>query len=369
MTPLPFCSVIMPARNGSAMLPITLGALRASDLPPEGWELIVVDDGSTDDTATVAARYADTVVRIPGRNFGPAYARNRGFEVSQGEVVMFIDADVVVRPDTVRRFAEVLAAEPDVGAVFGSYDDTPHEPGFFSQYRNLLHHYVHQKHPGDSETFWAGAGAVRRAVFEEVGMYDEWHYSRPQIEDIEMGGRIRNLGYRILLQPEIQVKHLKRWTFSGVVRTDLADRGIPWTRLLAQRGDSLTTGTLNLKVSEKINTVLAWVGLLSLLSAAVFRSTALLGVGLLCPLIVLLMNLPLLGFFARVRGVFFVARVIPVHLLYYLLNGISFGLGMMIHQLVGAPRPHPTIDAFSEVGVKRWPPVPTRNRSTWTPED
>ena len=125
-----------------------------------------------------------------------------------------------------------------------------------SQYRNLLHHYVHQQNAGEVETFWAGAGAVRRSVFEEAGMYDEWHFARPQIEDIELGSRIRQLGHRILLRPEVHVTHFKRWTFVGVVRTDLRDRGIPWARLLAHRGAVLTTASLNLKWSEKLNTIL-----------------------------------------------------------------------------------------------------------------
>jgi glycosyltransferase involved in cell wall biosynthesis len=92
--PLPFLSVIVPAYNGTRVLPRALDALAASDLPRSCWELIVVDDASTDDTAILAARYADVVVRLPGRPHGPAYARNRGFEAARGPVAVFIDADV-----------------------------------------------------------------------------------------------------------------------------------------------------------------------------------------------------------------------------------------------------------------------------------
>jgi cellulose synthase/poly-beta-1,6-N-acetylglucosamine synthase-like glycosyltransferase len=369
MTTQPFCSVIVPARDASAMLPRTLGALRDSDLPPERWELIVVDDGSTDDTATVAARYADTVVKLGHRAFGPAYARNRGFDVSRGDYVLFIDADVVVEPNTIRRFAEALVADEGLGAVFGSYDDRPDAQGFVSQYRNLLHHYVHQQNPGDVETFWAGAGMVRREVFEEAGMYDEWHYAKPQIEDIELGGRMRSLGKRILLRPDIQVKHLKRWTLAGVLRTDLRDRGIPWARLLAHRGAMLSQGTLNLKWTEKLNTILVWLAVLALPLALLLWDYRPLYVALACLLGAAAMNLPLLSFFARTRGIGFAIAAVPVHLLYYLLNGVSFGLGLFLHQLLGAPRQDPTIEAYSEVGVKRWPPVPSRERpSSWTAE-
>jgi glycosyltransferase involved in cell wall biosynthesis len=116
----PFLSVILPVYQGSTVLPRSLQALAESDLPRECWELIVVDDGSTDDTASIAARYADRVVRLPGKKRGPAYARNRGFEVSRGECLVFVDADVIVHRDTLRRFMDVFLSEPDVGAVFGS---------------------------------------------------------------------------------------------------------------------------------------------------------------------------------------------------------------------------------------------------------
>ena len=369
MTKIPFCSVIVPARNASALLPRTLGAIRESDYPAERWELIVVDDGSSDDTAAVAALHADTVVKLGHRAFGPAYARNRGFDVCRGDFVLFIDADVVVQKNTLRRFAEALQADPTLGAVFGSYDDRPEAQGFVSQYRNLLHHYVHQQNPGDVETFWAGAGMVRREVFEEAGMYDEWHYARPQIEDIELGGRIRALGRRIVLRPEIQVKHLKRWTLIGVLRTDLTDRGIPWARLLAHRGAMLSQGTLNLKWSEKLNTILVWLAVLSLFAALLFMDRRPLYAAAACLAGATVMSMPLLGFFARTRGIWFALGAVPVHLLYYLLNGISFGLGLFLHQLIGAPRQDPTIEAYAEVGVKRWPPVPSRERpSSWTAE-
>jgi glycosyltransferase involved in cell wall biosynthesis len=193
MSERPLMSVVMPAHNAAGMLPRTLAALRNSDLPRSRWELIVVDDGSGDETSLIAARYADTVVTLPGKASGPAYARNRGFEVSRGDIIVFIDADCIVHPDTLSRFEEFLGSDPDLGAIFGSYDDKPPASGLMSQYRNLVHHYVHHQNAGEVETFWAAAGAIRRDVFAEVGMYDEWHYSKPQIEDIELGARIRKL--------------------------------------------------------------------------------------------------------------------------------------------------------------------------------
>ena len=112
--------------------------------------------------------------------------------------------------------------------------------------------------------------------------------------------------------------------------------------------------------------MLVWLGVLSLLVGLFRLDGRFAAVGIALCATAALVSLPLLRFFARARGVWFALRVIPVHLLYYLLNGISFGLGMLLNELIGAPRQDPTIEAYSEIGAKRWPPVPARNRSTWT---
>jgi cellulose synthase/poly-beta-1,6-N-acetylglucosamine synthase-like glycosyltransferase len=358
---VPQLSVIVPVRNGVSVLPRSLGALLESDLERARWELIVVDDASTDDSARVADWYADLVLQLPERALGPAYARNRGCDVARGEIVVFVDADVCVHRDTLRRFAD-LFDDATIGAAFGSYDTRPPAAGLVSQYRNLLHHYVHQQNAGDAETFWAGCGAVRRSAFVEADMFDEWHFPRPQIEDIELGGRIRALGHRIILAPEIQGTHLKRWTLTGMIRTDLFDRGVPWTRLLVQRSAALRAGSLNLQPIEKIKTALVCLAcLLVALAAVTVDARWLMGAGFAL-LAVLASSYDVYAFFLRARGWRFAFAVVPLNLMYYALNGVSATFGWLLHHLVGEPRPDPVIEAFSEVGMVRHPPLPTRRR-------
>ena len=81
--------------------------------------------------------------------------------------------------DAARLFAQVFATEPDVSAVFGSYDASPPARGIVSEYRNLLHHYVHQTSGGLATTFWAGLGAVRREAFVAVDGFDDWRFRSP----------------------------------------------------------------------------------------------------------------------------------------------------------------------------------------------
>ena len=95
-------------------------------------------------------------------------------------------------------------------------------------------------------------GAVRAHVFRSAGGFDAQRYPRPPIEDIELGHRIRALGYRITLRPEIHRTHLKRWTLRVRIVTDVRDRGIPWMRLLRERPAS--SHSLNLRPAEKVYT-------------------------------------------------------------------------------------------------------------------
>ncbi|HEV8149110.1 MAG TPA: glycosyltransferase family A protein [Gemmatimonadales bacterium] len=323
MPPVPTFSVIVPAHNGVTVLPLSLGALAASNLPRERWELIVVDDASGDETPRLAAQWADRVVSLNGAPHGPAYARNRGVEASRGEWVVFIDADVVVHTDTLQRFAEAIAKDPDIDAVFGAYDEAPPAPGFLSRYRNLLHHYIHLCGAGEADTFWAGCGAVRRSAFQRVGGFDEQRYPRPQIEDIELGYRLRDQGSRIVIRPEIQGAHLKRWTLFGSIRTDLLDRGIPWVRLLLERKRMANPAHLNLKRGERAKMTLVWLGLLLLVVALLLHSGVALAAGIAALLTVVLWNLALFRWFGRQRGPLFALAVVPMNLWYYLVSGVA----------------------------------------------
>lgn len=339
--PAPLLSVIVPAYQGEALLPVILGALRESDLPRERWELIVVDDASTDATSAVAARWADRVLTLAGSPRGPGFARNRGVEVSRGEWVVFIDADVRVHPDTLRRLAEAVARDAGTDAMFGAYDDAPPAPGFLSRYRNLLHRYTHMDSAGETDTFWAGCGAVRRSAFLAVGGFNEARYPRPQIEDIELGYRLRDRGSRIMIRPEIQGAHLKRWRFVASVRTDLLDRGIPWVRLLLERDRLHQPANLNLKRGEPLKAAMVALGLLLVPLAPLTGRWELLLVAAALWFLVVASNHPMIRWFARERGPLFALAVVPLNLWYYLVSGAAVAAGVMLHLLHGRPRVEP----------------------------
>lgn len=329
MTPTPALSVIVPAHNAAKLLPDTLAALAASTLPRARWELIVVDDASTDDTAAIAASFADLVVNLPAPARGPGGARNAGAARARGRWLVFIDADVRVHADTLSRFADA-ADTAEIVAVFGSYDSRPAAPGLVSEYRNLLHRYVHLQGAGEAETFWAGCGAVRREAFEAVGGFDTARFPRPQIEDIELGYRLRDRGGRIRLDPAIQGTHLKRWSFWQMLRTDLRDRGVPWMRLLLERRGR-TAASLNATAAERVKVALAALGSAALLLALVTGGPALALAAVAAFALVTIMNLPTLAWFAGQRGVAFAVAVVPLQLVYYAGNAVAAVVGLLLH--------------------------------------
>ena len=248
----PSISVIIPVYNAEDTLRLCLRNLRRSAFP--SLEIIVVDDGSTDGSALAAQEFDAVLLSTEGRR-GPASARNIGARKAQGEILFFLDADVCPNPDTLLRVQSAFDEDPELDALMGSYDDSPASPDFISQYKNLMHCFVHQAGRTEASTFWSGCGAIRKRVFFDHSGFDEG-YRRPAIEDIELGYRLVRNKRKLLLDRDLQVKHLKRWSFWGLVKSDVLDRGIPWTELILR--DQSMPDDLNLQLSQRVSIALVY---------------------------------------------------------------------------------------------------------------
>src|SRR5262249_37053077 len=341
---MPPVSGVGPAPPAARVLPACLDALERSELRPV--EVIVVDDGSsTDATAQVARARGATVLATPLR-LGPGGARNAGVAAASGEIVVFVDSDVCVHSDAIGLLVEELSRSPRVVAAFGSYDTMPTGANFTSQYKNLMHHYVHQRGREDAFTFWAGLGAVRRDAFLAAGGFDADRYPRPSIEDIELGGRLRAFG-QIRLVKSAQGTHLKNWTLPGLLKTDVFDRGVPWTELILSSGR--VPDDLNLGPRHRIGVAAACLAVASLPAAAARRrfpweAAALAGVAIAA-------GSDALSFLTRQRGLLFAVRAIPLHLAYYVSSGVALAIGTARH--LARPRPSKTPNPKSKTGASR----------------
>ncbi|MBN1317294.1 MAG: glycosyltransferase, partial [Anaerolineales bacterium] len=283
--------------------------------------VIVVDDGSTDSSSELAQRAGAIVISLDGRPHGPAFARNRGAEKATGDILVFIDADVAVHVDTLARIDQVFLEQPELTALFGSYDADPPARSLVTLYKNLSHHYVHQKGRREASTFWAGCGAVRRDAFLDLHGFDE-SYRRPSIEDIELGARLKRAGHRIWLQPEIQATHLKKWKLASMLRADIRDRAIPWTRLIVRSGHIPVD--LNLSIKSRLSAFFAWLAIISLAVGSLFPAA---WFGTLFSLLVVgWLNVDLYRFFLQKGGLGFTIGAVGLHLIYYLYSSAVFAI-------------------------------------------
>ncbi len=316
-------SVIVPVYNGGSKFEKCLKALTTTR--PAPFEIIVVPDGESDGPWRSISHHLVRALSPGTSARGPAAARNRGVHHALGDILFFVDADVVVPPGAIGDIQETFLADEQVDALIGSYDDAPDAPGFLSQYRNLLHHYVHQTSDHDASTFWGACGAVRRDVFLHSGGFDE-SYRNPSIEDIELGYRLKDMGRTIRLVKKLQVKHLKTWRVGSMLRTDLFCRAVPWTELIFRA--RTIRNDLNLRTESRFSIAFAYTFVVALAMtlwwpSAIFATIASL-------MILFIINSRLYFFFHRKRGWFFTLCCLPWHVLYFLYSGLGFLIGITL---------------------------------------
>jgi glycosyltransferase involved in cell wall biosynthesis len=244
-------AVVIPCYNAAATLPECLSALQRSQRRPD--EIILFDDGSTDESAALARAAGITVVSNGKSQQGPAVGRNAGVAATDAAIVAFVDADVAVAPEALGRLEAPIVAGESV-ASFGCYDDRPRSRRLAALYANLRHHWVHRHGRSEAFTFWSGLGAIRRDVFAAHRGFDP-RFGRPSIEDVELGIRIVERGGRIRLVRDALGTHCKDWGVAQLWRTDIVCRALPWAMLI--RDGHGRADDLNISRRERLAAVLA----------------------------------------------------------------------------------------------------------------
>jgi glycosyltransferase involved in cell wall biosynthesis len=197
----------MPTYNRVHFLERCLLPLFAQDYPQDRYEIILVDDGSTDDTVACARKLAQPwggAFRIVSQpNGGPASARNAGFKASQAEIIAFIDSDCVAPPDWIRTLVESMTGTQaaGVGAPVVAADVT----NWVARYMDAVDFYRHRVRGGKVDYLVTGNVAFRRAVLSEVGGFQ--NQPRPGAEDVELSFRIKQAGYPLAVINTGAVKH------------------------------------------------------------------------------------------------------------------------------------------------------------------
>jgi GT2 family glycosyltransferase len=254
----PRISVVMPVYNAAATLAECLTRLCNSTFGD--FEIVLVDDGSTDQSRAIASNFPVRIVPSPGR-VGPAAARNVGARVAEGDVLFFIDSDVMVRPDTLGRIAAALE-RGDVEGVVGVQAAEMRHRDLVSQYKNLWMRWTYVRKTGDVPLFYTTAAAIRRDAFLRAGGFDQG-YATPNVEDTAFGQKLARLGLRVRVDPELEVEHVKRYSLSGLLRTDYM-RAVSLTRLKLRRPRELGSNNTSVPGSYMASVPLAGLGIAAL---------------------------------------------------------------------------------------------------------
>ena len=322
----PSVSVVIPMFNAEKLIERCLAPLLAMLARSEIAEIFVVNDGSTDRSPEIVRRHSPVQLIAMEAQGGPGAARNRASKMARGDYLWFVDADVIVAENAGLVLRETLGRSRPA-AVIGSYDDQPGARNFLSQYKNLVHHYYHHRGKDQASTFWAGCGAVERALFLRIGGFDVKRYRYPSIEDIELGYRIGDAGGKIVLERRLQGKHLKEWRFMNLVHTEVFRRALPWSRLMLERRD--ITDDLNVGRGERLRAALTGAALLAVLGWAVGWLSGWIPIAMLVVLIAA--NAGFIAFFARTRGLLFALRAFLFHQFYYVYSSATFATAMAGH--------------------------------------
>ena len=330
-------SVIIPNHNGAGTIGNCLAAAQASQYG--NFEIIVVDDGSDDDSVEVIERYSCKLVRLE-QHGGTARARNAGASHSRGRILFFTDADCLLQSDTLVLAARTLALEGPDAIVGGTYTPAPHDRRFFSRFQSIFINYFETRHAPAADYIAAHALAMDASVFRRNRGFAE--DVRPILEDVEFSHRLRRAGCRLVMNPAIQVRHIFNFSLIRSLRNAFA-KSLHWTGYAIGNRDLLAdSGTAS--VGLKLN-VLVFAGNAGLLSGFVLTgkmiSLAFMALALAFSLFV---NRGLLLACHRAEGLGFALMVALYYLsLYPLAVGAGAGAGMLRHLFSSSlrPREHP----------------------------
>lgn len=317
-------SIIIPTYNDNNALKDCLQAIADSDTQPA--EVIVVDDASTPPARAIVESCGYRYVRLD-TNSGQATARNIGAEIASGELLLFIDSDVVIRRDTLQKI-ECAYHNRDIAVYQGLASTTPVNKGFGPKLMALKWYYMLQN-TREASYVHSHIFSIRKSVFAEIGGFDGRFRPPGGGEEFELGHRLRKK-HIIHTDPDLLVEH----NFPGVLaRTKaLFHRTYVWASLFAQSGKFEKT---NASLGEAMAGVSSVGAILSLLLSPLHSSFLPAAIGFFfCHAII---NRGFYRFIARETGTLFMLRAVLPNMLWSLAQMAAAGC-YYARRITGSPR-------------------------------
>jgi len=300
-------SVIVPVKNGAGTLGRCLRSLKRSYY--RNFEIIVVDDHSDDNTVEIARVNNCTVIEVKNGN-GANNARNVGAAVSKGDILMFVDSDIVVGRETILGIVESLE-ESYVDAVVGIYTAKHRHESFISQYKNLWVRYSYLKSPPAIDWLFGAISGIKRPSFEKLGGFNIELLARHGHDDIELGKRFARANLNIILNMDIEVEHLKNYTLPTFIKNEF-HRSVGFAELAIRFNEttkSFRRGFVNVYPEFVLSTIYS-IFLFGTIAASVIGWLtdwyAFAAAG-----IYLILNIRFLNYLEQVRGLFAMVVMIP----------------------------------------------------------
>ena len=196
-------SIIIPVYNSSLTLNECLNSIFSSDY--KNYEVIIVSDRSTDNSIAIAKEYKTKIIEL-SQNKGPALARNKGSESADGEILLFLDSDVIINKDSLNLIIDKFKID-DVNAIQGIYSHMPNYKYLATQfYQSYLCYYVWPENKKYASTLVTGCFAIRKKVFNKLNGFDV-KIQKPSCEDEKFGYSLIENGYKIQILRNLQVIH------------------------------------------------------------------------------------------------------------------------------------------------------------------
>ena len=206
-------SIIIPNYNGSQTIGKCLESIFAFN--DDDREVIVVDDCSEDGSLDVIGKYPCRLIQLE-KHAGASAARNAGAFNSRGDVLFFIDADCLLKENTLLIIRNHLSAQPADVVIGGTYSPVPQDPAFFSRFQSAFINYFETKNSSNPDYLATHALVIHAEIFRKLGGFTENFL--PILEDVEFCHRLRRAGYRLIMDPDLQVRHIFNLSFVRSIR-------------------------------------------------------------------------------------------------------------------------------------------------------
>ena len=303
-------SIIIPNRNAGTTIGACLKAALASNY--KNFEVIVVDDCSSDNSLEVIKQFPCKCIQLTDHS-GASIARNVGVQHSSGDILFFTDADCLLKEDNLMIAVEIFLSAGSNVIIGGTYTKQPVDDTFFSRFQSVFIHYSESRNAESPGYLATHAMIISALDFKQSDGFAENFL--PILEDVEFSHRMRRKGYRLMLNPRIQVRHIFGYALKESMKNAFR-KSMYWTIYSIKNKDLFKdSGTASTVL--KLNTTFWLINILILSFSVLYGELLFLFVILLTTSINLTINRGLLSAFYNTGGISFLVRAAAYYVLLY----------------------------------------------------